>query len=105
MKQTLVLCLLCGLAVSSAPRALPSRKNCTPTTPTLSLAVAETTVEPETVAPLAGDVKETMGAVVSALLTDTVKALVVVEFPAASRALTVKEWEPLAMVVVFQETL
>ena len=55
-----------GDAVSSAPRAAPSSRNCTPATPTLSLAVAETvTAEPETVAPLAGAVIETVGGVVS----------------------------------------
>ena len=43
-----------------------SRLNCTPTTPTLSLAVAEIVVAvPETVAPLDGAVSETLGDVVS----------------------------------------
>src|SRR5436309_14563698 len=53
-------------AVSSAPRLAPSSLNCTPTTPTLSEAEAETvTVAPETVAPAAGAVIETVGGVVS----------------------------------------
>src|SRR5439155_11845043 len=57
---------LYGLAVSSAPRFAPSTLNCTPTTPTSSLAVAETvTAVPDTVAPAAGAVTETVGAVVS----------------------------------------
>src|SRR5437867_11846004 len=42
-------------AVSSAPRLAPSSLNCTPTTPTLSEALAETvTAEPKTAAPLEG---------------------------------------------------
>src|SRR5258708_26879620 len=43
-----------GAAVSSAPRLEPSSLNCTPTTPTLSEALAVTLVVPETVAPEAG---------------------------------------------------
>ena len=54
-----------GLVVSSAPRFTPSSRNCTPTTPTLSEALAETVTVPVTVAPLAGAVIETVGAVVS----------------------------------------
>ena len=55
-----------GVAVSSAPRLTPSSLNCTPTTPTLSVAVAETvTAVPDTVAPLAGAVIATVGGVVS----------------------------------------
>ena len=55
-----------GFVVSSAPRLTPSSLNCTPATPTLSDADAETvTVVPETVAPLAGAVNETAGSVVS----------------------------------------
>jgi hypothetical protein len=55
-----------GEEVSSVPKLAPSSKNCTPETPTASEAVADTvTEEPETVAPLAGAVTETVGAVVS----------------------------------------
>src|SRR5437870_10541784 len=44
-----------GATVSSAPRLTPSSLNCTPATPTLSEAEAETvTAAPETVAPLPG---------------------------------------------------
>ena len=50
---------------TSAPRTAPSSMNCTPTTPTLSAAVAETGMEPETEAPEAGAVIETVGGVVS----------------------------------------
>ena len=57
---------LYGAPVSSAPRLAPSSLNCTPTTPTLSLASAETaTDEPVTVALFAGAVSETVGEVVS----------------------------------------
>jgi len=45
---------------------MPSRRNCTPETPVLSEAVAETvTAAPETVVRAAGVVRETEGAVVS----------------------------------------
>jgi hypothetical protein len=54
-----------GAAVSSAPRLEPSSLNCTPTTPTLSEALAVTLVVPETVAPEAGAVILTVGGVVS----------------------------------------
>ena len=55
-----------GETVSSAPRFTPSSLNCTPTTPTLSLAVALTaTVAPDTVDPPAGAVIATVGGVVS----------------------------------------
>jgi hypothetical protein len=56
-----------GGAVISLPRLRPLTLNCTPTTPTLSLAVAvRITAEPDTVALLAGAVRATEGAVVSA---------------------------------------
>jgi hypothetical protein len=51
--------------VTSAPRFAPSSLNCTPTTPTLSAALAETVVVPATVAPAAGAVIETVGGVLS----------------------------------------
>src|SRR2546427_6159894 len=54
-----------GAAVTSAPRFAPSSLNCTPTTPTLSVALAETVIVPATVAPAAGAVSETIGGVVS----------------------------------------
>jgi len=58
-----------GVVVSSAPRLTPSSLNCTPTTATLSAAVADTTtLAPETVAPLAGAVIETVGAIESPLV-------------------------------------
>ena len=54
-----------GAAVSSVPRLVPSSWNCTPATPTLSEAPAVTLTVPETVSPLAGDVRLTVGGVVS----------------------------------------
>ena len=51
--------------VSSAPSGVPPSRNCTPTTPTLSDALALTVTLPETVALLAGAVIETVGGVVS----------------------------------------
>ena len=51
--------------VSSAPRVLPSRRNCTPATPTLSAALAARLMEAETFAASSGEVTVTVGAVVS----------------------------------------
>src|SRR5437867_13380549 len=45
-----------GAEVTSAPRFAPSSLNCTPTTPTLSVALAETVIVPATVEPAAGAV-------------------------------------------------
>jgi hypothetical protein len=45
---------------------VPSTRNFTPTTPTLSDASAVRVTVPDTVEPAAGDVTETVGAVVSA---------------------------------------
>ena len=55
-----------GAVVSSVLPLVPSSsRNCTPTTPTLSEALAVTLVVPETVAPEAGAVMLTEGGVVS----------------------------------------
>src|SRR5436309_13424779 len=54
-----------GAVVISAPRLAPSSLNWTPTTPTLSVALAETVTVPETVETAAGAVIETVGGVVS----------------------------------------
>src|SRR6266516_5381982 len=96
-----------GAVVSSAPPLTPSSWNCTPTTPTLSEAVALTVTVAEIVWPLRGDVMLTVGGVVSgggALDTVTVTGADVVRLPAASRAMAVMVCEPFAVVVVFQET-
>src|SRR5439155_13997548 len=83
----------------------PSSLNCTPTTPTLSEALAETVTVPATVAPAAGAVMETAGGVVSGtgLLTVTLTAAELAELPAASLATAVTLWLPLALTVVFQD--
>src|ERR1700693_3315968 len=87
----------------SAPRWAPPSLNCTPATPTLSAAVADTvTLAPDTVAPVVGAVIDTVGGVVSALLTVTLTAAEVVVLPAASRATAVSVCAPLVAVVLFQ---
>src|SRR5436190_621318 len=92
-----------GAAASSTPRLAPSSRNCTPTTPTLSEALAVTLVVPPTVAPETGEVMLTVGCVLAALPV-SVTAAEVVRLPAASRATAVSVCEPLLAVVVFQET-
>ena len=77
-----------GEAVSSAPRFAPSSLNWTPATPTLSLAVAFTSIVPLTVAPLAGEEMDTVGAVVSAVTTAEACAEAGPTLPAASSAVT-----------------
>src|SRR5205809_612171 len=92
-----------GAAASSTPRLAASSRNCTPTTPTLSAALAVTLVVPPTVAPENGEFTPRGGGVLS-LNTVTVTAAEVVRLPAASRATAVSVCEPLLAVVVFQET-
>lgn len=86
-------------------------ENCTETTPTLSLAVADTVTVPLTVAPEPGAVRLTNGLVVSpssggsgveTLLTVTVRVADVVSLPAASRATARSVWVPFAAPVVSQ---
>src|SRR5437879_13391865 len=91
-----------GALVTSAPRLTPSSLSCTPTTPTLSVALAETVTVPETVAPAAGAVIDTVGGVVS-LKTVTLTAAAVAVLPAASRATAARGWGALVAVVVFHE--
>src|SRR5262245_53076406 len=76
-----------GGVITSEPSDAPSSRNCTPTTPMLSDAFADTvTADPETVAPFAGAVIETVGNVVSALFTVTLTGSDVLALPAPSRA-------------------
>jgi chorismate mutase len=83
---------------------LPSTRNCTLATPTLSEEFAEIVTVPETVALFAGAVIDTVGGVVSVvLLTVTVTFALVALFPAASLAIARTVCEPLLDVVVFQE--
>ena len=79
----------------------PSSWNCTPTTPTLSEALAETVTVPETVAPDVGDVMLTVGAVVSETVTLTEADVAVLL--AASRATAVKVCVPMEAVAVFHD--
>ena len=51
-----------GAVVSSPPTLVPSTLNCTPATPTLWAALAATFTDPDTVAPAAGAVTDTVGA-------------------------------------------
>ena len=92
-----------GAVVTSAPSVAPSSRNWTPTTPTLSAAVAETVTVPETVAPLAGAVMVTVAAASVSLETVTVTAALVVWLPAASRARAESVCGPFAAVALFQE--
>src|SRR6266581_493834 len=92
-----------GAVVSSAPSAAPSNRNWTPATPTLSEASALTLIVPDTVAPFAGAVIDTVGGVVS-LNTVTVTELEVYGRPSRSLATAVKVCEPLLAAVVSHET-
>jgi hypothetical protein len=56
---------LYGAVVSGEPITLPSTRNVTEATPTLSDAFADTVTVPDTVAPLAGEVMFAVGGVVS----------------------------------------
>ena len=82
-----------GGVVFSVPRFAPSNLNCTPTTPTLSEALAETVTVPETVAPFCGAAMETVGRMTST--PACVVALTITDFalvlPATSWAATAYE--------------
>ncbi len=90
--------------MSSAPRFAPSSLNWTPATPLVSVAVAVTAVEPETVEPPAGAVIAATGPTVSGggLLTVTVTVVAVLVLFSVSRATAVSVCEPLVALVVFQ---
>src|SRR5438445_6612741 len=81
---------------------MPSTRNCTPATPTLSEAEALTVTDPDTVAPDAGAVMLTAGGVVSAFDTVTLTGNEVVRLPAASPAGAVRVCEPFPTVAVTQ---
>ena len=93
-----------GATVTSAPKFAPSNWNWTPTTPTLSEAIADTAIVAETVEPSAGFVRETAGGTVSgaALLTVKETGEDAAWLPAASRAAAVNVCEPFAAAVVSQ---
>ncbi len=77
-----------GATVSSAPRFWPSIRNCTPATPTASLADALTVTTPVAVEPDAGAVTETVGAVVSEVTVAVASFEAGPTLPAASSAVT-----------------
>ena len=88
--------------VTAAPVLLPSTMNCT------LVVFADTFVEmemvPETVAPEAGEVMETVGGTGGAvLLTLTLTAALVAVWPLALLARAVSEWLPFESVVVLSE--
>ena len=93
-----------GAVVSSAPSGAPSSRNCTPTTRTLSLALADTVTVADTVAPLPGAVMETDGGVVS-FETVTLTTALVVRLPAASRARAERVCAPLVEDLLSHEAL
>ena len=86
-----------GLLVSAVPTFAPSTLNCTLCTPTVSDALAVTFVVPDTTAPFAGAVIETLGALLS---TVTVTFAEVRVFPAVSRATALRVCEPSASQLV-----
>ncbi len=68
--------------MSSPPRLAPSSLNCTPLTPTASAAFAVTLTDAWTVAPSAGAVIETVGAVESPVAVALASAEGVLRLPA-----------------------
>ena len=92
-----------GAVVTSAPRFAPSSLNCTPATPTLSLALAVTEMLPVTVVPGAGAVTDTVGAVLS-FDAVTTTAVEVVLLPARSRAIAVSVCVPFVAPLLAQVT-
>src|SRR2546430_10783310 len=87
-----------GAAVTSAPKLTPSSLNCTPTTPTLSEALALTATAAATVEAAAGAVIATLGGAPSTLLPLPTSGAEAARLPAASRATAVTVWLPLTAV-------
>ena len=78
-----------GEVSTSAPSAAPSSRNCTPATPLLSDAFADTvTPVPDTMALLTGAVIDTVGGVTSGLFTVTVTGADVVVLADGSRTIS-----------------
>jgi len=77
-----------GLVVTSAPNAVPSRRNCTPATTTLSVEVAIMVIVPDTEEPVGGAVIVTVGEVVSAMAVPLASFDAALKFPVASFAST-----------------
>ncbi len=79
-----------------------STLNCTPKTPTLSVALAEMVTVPESIAPEAGAVMETLGGTLS---TVTLTGGAVPMTPAASRATALRMCMPPGLKVVFHKVM
>src|SRR3954468_1758990 len=88
-----------GAAVSSVPSAAPSNWNCTPATATASEALATMVTTPVRLAPLAGEVMDTVGGF-GALVTVTCTGAEVAKTPAVLRAAAVSACAPLGSAVV-----
>src|SRR5262249_29245750 len=91
-----------GAVVSSVPSAFPSSRNCTPATPMLSLASADTVTVPVTDAPPAGAGMENTAAGVSGGTLVPFTTALVARFPAASRARADKVCGPAVAPPAFQ---
>jgi hypothetical protein len=92
-----------GAAVTGAPELLPSTLNCTLVV--FAETFVATLIAPETVAPGAGDVIETVGGAVAAFLTVMETAALVAVWPSALLATALIEWVALESVAVFSERL
>src|SRR6059036_1204799 len=91
-----------GAAGASAPTLTPSSLNCTPATPTSSVALTVKVIVPLTSASGAGLVTVTVGGIAS-FATVTV-TLAVCGLPAASRAVAVSTWVPFRAVALSHGT-
>src|ERR1700722_10587767 len=92
-----------GALVTAAPELLPSTLNCTLTV--FAETFVATVMAPETVAPDAGDVMETVGGAATAFLTVIETAALVAVCAAALLATAVIEWVALESAAVFSERL
>jgi len=92
-----------GALVTAAPELLPSTLNCT--LMVFADTLVATLMAPETVAPEAGDVMDTVGGAVTVFLTVIDTAALVAVCAAALLATAVSEWVPSESVAVFSERL
>ena len=92
-----------GAAVTAAPELLPSTLNCT--LMVFAETFVRTVIAPETLAPEAGEVMETVGGAVTAFLTVTETAALVAVCPSALLATAVNEWVALERAAVLRERL
>lgn len=92
-----------GALVTAAPELLPSTLNCT--LMVFADTLVATLMAPETVAPEAGDVMDTVGGAVAVFLMVVETAALVAVCPAALLATAVSKWLTLESVSVFSERL